>query len=224
MQILIVEDDARMSSLLRNAFEEEGYKVTSASDGLTALAHADTTTFDLIVLDVMIPRADGVHVTRALRSAGDHTPIVMLTAKDAEHDVVKGLDAGADDYVVKPFSLEVLLARVRAIGRRSTGSPSTVLRASDLRLDVESHEVRRGGKLICLTPREFSLLELLLRNKGRVLTRQRILDAVWGVDHDVEPNTIEAFIRLLRKKVDDGVARKLIHTVRGIGYSLREND
>ncbi len=223
MQILVVEDEPRMASLLRTAFEEEGYRTTVVLDGALALEMTRVGTFDVIVLDVMIPRLDGFSVARQLRQWGNQTPILMLTAKDGDRDAVRGLDCGADDYLTKPFSLEVLLAHVRAVSRRGPIAQSVQLRAADLILDTASRDVTRAGRPISLTPREYSLLVFLLRNRGRVVSREAILENVWGSDADVDGNTIEVFIRLLRNKLESASAPKLIHTVRGIGYSLRES-
>ena len=211
-----------MAALLRDGLEEEGYRVTVAGDGVTALEMARAAQFDVIVLDLMLPRLDGFEVARELRRSGNRTPILMLTARDANTDMVKGLDLGADDYVTKPFSFEVLVARIRAVGRRGPIEQGVQLEAADLIVNTATREVRRGGMAINLTPREFSLLELLLRNKGRVVSRERILEAVWGLGTEVEENTLEAFIKLLRSKVDAPFSTKLIHTVRGVGYSLRD--
>jgi DNA-binding response OmpR family regulator len=222
MHILVVEDEARMASLLCSALGEEGHQVTCAEDGVAALELAKASSFDVIVLDVMIPRLDGFGVARGLRESQNQTPLLMLTARDANADVVRGLDLGADDYLTKPFSFEVLLARIRAVGRRGQIPQPVRLKAADLTLDTSTREVFRGRRAISLTPREYSLLELLLRHRGRVLTRERILETVWGFDSTVEPNTIEAFIRLLRQKIDEPEKSKLIQTVRGVGYCLRE--
>ena len=221
MQILVVEDDRRMAALLQQGLSEEGHCVVLAKDGPEGLAIAQATAFDAIVLDVMLPRLDGLQVARRLRELSNRTPILMLTARDALSDIVKGLDAGADDYLTKPFSFEILLARLRAVSRRGPIPQSLWLTFADLRLDTASRQVTRGGKPVNLTPREFSLLELLLRNARRVVRRETILASVWGFESDVGENTLEAFVRLLRNKVDSPFDPKLIHTVRGIGYCLR---
>ena len=211
-----------MAELLRSALEEEGYRTSVALNGNTALEMAAANTFDLMILDAMLPGTDGFSIARRLRQSGDQTPILMLTARDSNSDVIAGLNAGADDYVTKPFSLEVLLARVRAVSRRGKIPQDSVLRAADLILNPATREVRRSGRRFDLTPREFSLLSLLLRNKGRVVTRNAILDEVWGYEADVDGNTIEAFIRLLRTKIEPAPLSKLIFTIRGVGYSLKE--
>ncbi len=220
MQILVVEDEQRMSALLKRGLTEEGHHVALARDGATGFEIARTNHFDVIVLDVMLPQMDGITVARRLRAEHNQTPILLLTAKDAAADVIRGLDAGADDYLTKPFSFEILLARLRAVSRRGVIAQPVCLAAADVTLDPGTRRVTRGDEELSLTPREFSLLELLLRNTGRVVPRETILESVWGFDCDVNENTLEAFVRLLRLKVD---ARepKLIHTVRGIGYALR---
>lgn len=182
---------------------------------------AQSFAFDVIVLDIMLPEMNGLAVARRLRESHNRTPVLMLTARDSTGDVVKGLDSGADDYLTKPFSFEVLLARLRSIIRRGPIERPPWLQVADLKLDPATREVTRNGVAINLTPREYALLELLLRNTGRVVTRQSILEAVWGFNTDVSENTLEAFVRLLRMKIGSH-APKLIHTVRGIGYCLKE--
>jgi two-component system, OmpR family, response regulator len=221
MQLLLAEDEPRMAALLARGLAEEGHQVAVARDGAEALEMARASAFDVIVLDVMLPRIDGVAVARRLREAKNQTPVLMLTARDSEADVVRGLDAGADDYLTKPFSFEVLLARLRAVSRRGAIPQPPVLKAGDLRLDPATRDVMRAEIPVHLTPREYCLLELLLRNKGRILPRERILEAVWGYDCEVHENTLEAFVRLLRLKVDFREP-KLIQTVRGAGYMIRE--
>lgn len=221
MRILVVEDDPKLGDLLRRGLGEEGHQVTLAADGLAGLEMAGAAEFDVIVLDVMLPSLDGVTVAARIRAAHNQTPILMLTAKDGVADQIRGLDSGADDYLAKPFAFDVLLARIRAVSRRGAIPRPVCLEVGDLRLDPASHEVFRGGKAISLTPREYTLLELLMRNHGRVVSRGTIMSSVWGYDADVNENTIEAFVRLLRQKTDtDGP--KLIHTVRGVGYMMRE--
>jgi DNA-binding response OmpR family regulator len=224
VRILIVEDEASMARLLETGLTEEGHQVCLARDGEEGLAFASVSTFDAIVLDVMLPRIDGLAVARRLRDAGNQTPVLMLTARDSMSDVVKGLDTGADDYLTKPFSFDVLLARLRAISRRGPIPQRVCLRFADLCLDTATRKVTRNDHPISLTPKEHSLLELLLRNAERAVSRETILESVWGFDSDIEENTVEAFIRLLRNKIDLGFEPKLIHTVRGIGYSLRLPD
>jgi DNA-binding response OmpR family regulator len=221
MQLLLAEDEPRMAALLERGLAEEGHHVAVARDGAEALEMARASAFDVIVLDVMLPRLDGIGVARRLRELKNQTPVLMLTARDSDADVIRGLDSGADDYLTKPFSFEVLLARLRAVSRRGAIPHSPVLKAADLRLDPATRDVTRAEIPVHLTPREYCLLELLLRNKGRVLPRERILEAVWGYDCDVHENTLEAFVRLLRLKVDLQEP-KLIQTVRGAGYMIRE--
>jgi DNA-binding response OmpR family regulator len=222
MHVLAVEDEPVMAELLRSALSEEGYFVTLASDGESACEMGKTGAFDVIVLDLMLPRLDGLSVAQRLRASHVQTPLLVLTARDTEADIVKALDSGADDYLTKPFSLEVLLARIRAVSRRGQIPQPVCLEFSDLTLNTATREVQRGGKTIALTPREYSLLELLMRHRGRVLTRQQIVESVWGFDSDIEDNTLDAFIRLLRNKIELPETARLVHTVRGIGYTLRE--
>src|SRR5580698_682577 len=220
MNILVVEDDELMADVLVHGLREESYNVARAADGRAALRQTGDTTFDLILLDVMLPGMNGLQVARQLRLRGNPVPVLMLTARDALPDIVKGLDAGADDYLTKPFSFVELLARIRALERRASARPKNVLEFEDLVLDVNSHRAFRGGREIYLSVTEFRLLELLVKNPGRVLSRCAILDAVWSNRRDVGENTVEAFVRLLRKKMEDGTAKKLIHTHRGFGYSV----
>ena len=220
MNILVVEDDAEMAELLVRGLREELYEVEHAKDGGTALRLSAANEFDLVLLDVMLPGQDGFEVARQLRSQGEQVPLLMLTARDALPDVVEGLDAGADDYMTKPFSFAELLARIRALARRSTTRPRHVLEVEDLVLDTTSYRAFRKGCEIHLSVTEFRLLELLARNRGRVVTRSAIFDSLWGNRRSIEENTIDAFIRLLRKKIDGGAQVKLIQTHRGLGYSV----
>jgi DNA-binding response OmpR family regulator len=220
MHILVVEDDERMVDVLVHGLSEESHSVERASDVASALRLTSDTTFDLILLDVMLPGETGLEIARQLRIRGNPVPLLMLTARDALPDIVRGLDAGADDYLTKPFSFVELLARIRALHRRTAARPKNVLEFQDLVLDVNSYRAFRGGQEIYLSVTEFRLLELLVRNPGRVLSRSAILDALWGNRRDVAENTVEAFIRLLRKKIEDGAAEKLILTHRGFGYSV----
>jgi DNA-binding response OmpR family regulator len=222
MRLLVIEDDHRIANLLRQGLEEEGYQVVVASDGQSGLELGQTGQFDMVILDLMLPRLDGYDVARSLRRAGNRTPILMLTARDSNQEVIRGLDLGADDYITKPFSLDVFLARVRAVSRRGPIPTPAILRIGDLELDPAAHVVSRSGRTISLTPREFTLLELLTRSSPRVVTRQTILDSVWGYDSEVSPNNLEAFVSALRSKIDGAGGRKLIHTIRGVGYCLRE--
>jgi|SRR5580700_638640 two-component system OmpR family response regulator len=220
MNILVVEDDELMADVLVHGLREESHNVALAVDGRTALRLAGDTAFDLILLDVLLPGMNGLQVAQQLRLRGNSVPVLMLTARDAPPDIVMGLDAGADDYLAKPFSFVELLARIRALQRRTAGRPKNVLEFEDLVLDVNSYRAFRGGQEIYLSVTEFRLLELLVKNPGRVLSRCAILDALWGHRRDVGENTVEAFVRLLRKKMEAGAAKKLIHTHRGFGYSV----
>jgi len=222
MRILVVEDERRMAELLRRGLTEEGHQVAVARDGQEGLGMALASEFDVLVLDVMLPRMDGIALTRRLREARNQTPVLMLTARDAAADVVAGLDCGADDYLTKPFAFDIFLARLRAVSRRGAIPRPAVLSIADVRLDPAARRVSRNGAEISLTPREYGLLELLMRNPGRVITRDSILESVWGHGSDVNENTLEAFVRLLRLKVDIREP-KLIHTVRGVGYVMRES-
>jgi DNA-binding response OmpR family regulator len=222
MQFLVVEDERRMAELLRQGLEEEGHAVVLAGDGREGLAMAESHSFDAIVLDVMLPGLSGFTVARKLRAALNQTPILMLTARDATPDIVQGLNLGADDYLVKPFSFEVLLARLRAVSRRGVIAQPPVLQVADLSLNPAAREVTRGERKVPLTRTEFGLLELLMKRAGRVVTRENLIESVWGFDSEVRSNTLDAFIRLLRDKVDTEGEKKLIQTVRGVGYCLRD--
>lgn len=224
MQVLVVEDERRMAELLRQGLEEEGHAVVLAVNGKDGLAIAESHQFDAIVLDVMLPGMDGFSVARKLRAARNQTPILMLTARDTAQDVISGLNLGADDYLVKPFAFEVLLARLHAVARRGPIPQPVCYQVQDLTLNSASREVTRHGRRIALTRTEFSLLEVLMRRSGRVVPRENMIEAVWGFDSEVRSNTLDAFIRLLRDKVDGGDAPKLIHTVRGVGYCLRPEE
>jgi DNA-binding response OmpR family regulator len=219
MNILVVEDDLAMASVLADGLREEAHDVDLARDGRKALELAGDTPFDLILLDVMLPGLDGIEVAKQLRFRGDAVPILMITARDTLPDVVTGLDAGADDYLTKPFSFVELLARIRALARRAATRTKSVLEFEDLILDVTTYRAFRGGREIHLSITEFRLLELLVRSPGKVWSRHAILDALWGNRRDVEENTVDAFVRLLRKKVEEGASCRLIHTHRGFGYS-----
>ena len=224
MRVLVVDDERPVREALERALRLEGYDVDLAADGAEALAQLGHTSPDVIVLDVLMPEVDGLEVARRLRAAGDGTPILLLTARDAVSDRVEGLDAGADDYLVKPFALEELHARLRALLRRSAGDAGTVLRFADLALDTGTREVRRGARRIELTRTEFLLLELFLRNPRQVLTRSLIFDRVWGYDFGPTSNALEVYVGYLRRKTEAGGEPRLIHTVRGVGYALREPD
>jgi two-component system OmpR family response regulator len=220
MRILVVEDESRMAELLRRALNEEGHAVTVAADGREGFRLARHGTFDLILLDVMLPGMDGISLARRLRAGRDQTPILILTARDGTKDVIDGLDAGADDYLTKPFSFNELFARVRAVSRRGPIPRTVCLCVSDLSLNQSTREVERGGRPIPLTRTEFSLLELLMRHAGRVIERDRLIEGVWGIGAGIESNTLDAFMRLLRSKIELPGESRLIRTVRGVGYVL----
>ncbi|MGK7949094.1 MAG: response regulator transcription factor [Xenococcaceae cyanobacterium] len=220
--ILIVEDEAKLAQFIKLELEYEDYQVTIAADGLTGMAAAREVNPDLILLDWMLPGISGPEICRRLRSTGDKVPIILLTAKDEISDRVSGLDAGADDYIIKPFSIEELLARVRANLRRTQEEDTDLLQFEDLRLNTATREVYRGDRLIELTAKEFDLLEYLISHPRQVLTRDRILERVWGYDFMGDSNIIEVYVRYLRLKLEAEKESRLIHTVRGVGYVLRE--
>ena len=221
MEVLVVEDEVRMADLLRQGLEEEGFAVSVSRNGAEALATILASHFDVVILDVMLPGLDGFTVARRLRENRNQTPILMLTARDTDQDVINGLNFGADDYLTKPFSFEVLLARIRAVSRRGPIPQPVILNVGNLKLDESSREVSRGRRRITLTRTEYSLLNLLLRNAGRVVTRDSIIEKVWGFDTEIESNTLDAFVRLLRGKLEVRGESKLLHTIRGVGYCLR---
>jgi DNA-binding response OmpR family regulator len=220
VNILVVEDDAEMARLLVQGLEEESYAVDLARDGASALALSKSGAFDVVLLDVMLPGIDGIEVARQLRCRKQDIGVLMLTARDALPDIVKGLDAGADDYLTKPFSFQELLARIRSVGRRSTPKPKNVLEVANLVLETGSFRTFRSGHEIKLSFTEFRLLELLVRNHGRIVPRSAIVETLWGDRREIEENTLDAFVRLLRRKIDDRGAVKLIQTHRGHGYSI----
>ena len=223
MNLLIVEDDESVASFLKQATIEAGYAPQLADDGLDALELARSGDFDLILLDVMVPRMDGFEICRRLRAARVATPILIITARDLLDDKVTGLDSGADDYIVKPFQVAELLARVRALLRRGSSSP-VVLRVADLSLDPVSRQVTRAGSAITLSATEYTLLEYLMRNAGRVLTRSMLLEHVWQYDFGGSDNVLDVYISYLRRKIDRGHPPALIHTVRGVGYMVSGHD
>jgi two-component system, OmpR family, response regulator MprA len=224
VKILVVDDERAVRESLRRALELEGYEIELAADGREALERLEAESQpDALILDVLMPGVDGLEVSRRLRRAGSRLPILMLTARDAVENRVAGLDAGADDYVTKPFALEELLARIRALLRRTNDGADEVLRFADLELDPRTREVRRHGELIELTRTEFSLLELFLRNPRQVLTRSIIFERVWGYDFGYGSNSLDVYIGYLRRKTEAGGKPRLIHTVRGVGYALRES-
>lgn len=221
MRVLLVEDERKVSAYVKRGLEEQGYAVDAVYSGRDALDWAEAAPYDLIILDILLPELDGLSVCRELRRRGLRTPILMLTARDAVDDRVAGLDAGADDYLVKPFAMKELLARLRALTRRAANADkSPVLQVADLSLDTRTHRVKRGGKTIELTAKEYAVLECLMREPERVLTRTMIAEHVWNYDVFNQSNVVDVYIRNLRRKIDDGHDLKLIHTVRGAGYRL----
>ena len=225
MRLLIVEDERKISAYVKRGLEEEGYAVDAAFTGREALDWADAAPYDAIILDILLPEIDGLSVCRALRGRGMRTPVLMLTARDAIDDRVAGLDAGADDYLVKPFAMRELLARVRALTRRAADQPKTAtLHVADLMLDTLTHRVRRGSRAIQLTAKEYAVLECLMRGPERVLTRTMIAEHVWSYSVSNQSNVVDVYIRNLRRKIDDPFDLKLIHTVRGVGYRLSADE
>jgi DNA-binding response OmpR family regulator len=222
MRVLIVEDDVRLATFLKQGLEEEGYQVVTAQDGVSGLELAQAAPFGVIILDLMLPELDGYEVAKRLRREFNQTPILVLTARDSNQDIIRGLDLGADDYLTKPFALDVLMARVRAVSRRGPVPMPVIVRIGDLELDPLLHHASRAGQIISLTPLEFRLLEFLARSSPRVIPRNTILEEIWGYNTEVSPNNLEAFMHQLRTKIDRAPLPKLIHTVRGIGYCLRE--
>ena len=222
MRVLVVDDEPQLRRALERALKLEGYEVELAADGEEALRSVVAGPLDAVVLDVLMPKLDGLEVCRELRARGDQVPILMLTARDAVQDRVDGLDAGADDYVVKPFALEELLARLRALLRRTNGDGVEALSYADLTLNPATREVSRGQRQVELTKTEFALLEHLIRHPRLVLTRSQLFEAVWGYDFGPRSNSLEVYIGYLRRKTEEGGEPRLIQTVRGVGYSLRE--
>jgi DNA-binding response OmpR family regulator len=222
MHILVVEDQQRLANLLKRVLSEERHAVDVAYDGTNGYDLAASDTYDLVILDVMLPGMDGIEVCRQMREDGVQTPVLMLTARGAVEDRVTGLNVGADDYLVKPFAMEEFLARVNALLRRRNREieTNTELKVADLTLDLVRHEVRRNGKIIDLTAKEFSLLDYLMRNAGQVLTRTQITDHVWRYDLDALSNVVDTYIHYLRDKIDKGFSHPLIKTVRGVGYKI----
>jgi heavy metal response regulator len=221
MRILVVEDEKKVASFIKKGLEEEGYAVDVAADGEEGLALGLTREHDLIVLDIRLPKMDGLRVLQALRQDHVTAPVLLLTVRATIEDKVLGLDAGADDYLTKPFAFQELVARVRALLRRRAEAEPTVLRLDDLRLDPARRIVTREGEKIDLTPREFALLDYFMRNPGRVLTRTMIAEHVWDYSFDTSTNVIDVYVNYLRKKIDSGREPRLLHTIRGVGYVLK---
>ena len=224
MRILLAEDERDLNRIIAKKLTADGYSVDCCFDGAEALDYAASADYDVMVLDIMMPKLDGLAVLRTLRQRGDAMPVLLLTARDAVADRVKGLDSGANDYLVKPFSLEELAARLRALTRTRYGQASAALTVADLTLDSASHTVTRGGRPITLSAKEFQLLEYLMHNQGRVLSREQIENHIWNFDYEGGTNVVDVYISYLRKKIDGGQAVKLIHTVRSRGYVLKEGD
>ena len=222
MRILVVEDERKVANFLQQGLQEEHYTVDVANDGEEGAALALAGSFDLIVLDLLLPKKDGVAIVRELRAKQITTPVLMLTAKSSVDNKVEGLDAGADDYLTKPFAFAELLARVRSLLRRGTAEKSTLLKVADLQLDTVTHKARRGEKEIELTGKEYALLEYFMRNVNRVLTRTLISEHIWNYNFDTGTNVVDVYINHLRSKVDDGFEKKLLHTVRGVGYVMKD--
>ena len=224
MRILVVEDERDLNRVISKRLESEGYSVDRCFDGEEALDFIDVGEFDAIIMDIMMPRINGIEVLKQMRSRNNTTPVLLLTARDGIGDRVNGLDAGADDYLIKPFAFEELLARIRVMTRKASGNSTNVFSAADLTMDLNSHTVVRGDVNINLSAKEFEILEYLLRNKGIVLSREKIENHVWDFDYSGGTNVVDVYIRYLRKKIDDEFEPKLIHTVRGCGYVLRVDD
>ena len=224
MRILIAEDERDLNEMIRKKLTSEGYSVDTCYDGEDALAYLDVTEYDGVILDIMMPRCDGLQVLREMRRKGIHTPVMFLTARDSIEDRVKGLDAGATDYVVKPFSFKELMARVRAMTREKYGTSSSILQVGDLTMDTASQEVARGERSIDLSAKEFALLRYMMTNSGIVLSRDMIEDHVWNYDYEGGTNVVDVYIRYLRRKIDEGEEKKLIQTVRGRGYVIRADE
>jgi two-component system OmpR family response regulator len=224
MRVLVVEDEAKLAQVLARGLREEGYAIDITGRGEEALWMAKANPYDAILLDVMLPGADGFEICRRLREVGVWSPVLMLTARDAVDDRVSGLDAGADDYLAKPFSFEELLARIRALVRRAPAERPVVLEAGDLRVDPAAHRAWRGDAELDLSAKEFSLLELLLRRPGKVFTRSELLDGAWDMSFERRSNVVDVYVRYLREKIDRPFGKNSIETVRGVGYRLRESE
>lgn len=224
MRILVAEDERDMNRIICRKLKAEGYGVDSCFDGGETLDYINMTSYDLILLDIMMPVKNGYEVLKEIRKNGNKTPVLFLTAKDAVEDKVNGLNLGADDYIVKPFHFEELMARIRAVIRRNYGETTNILKVADLTLNTASHSVNRGGKDIELSAKEFAILEYMMQNKGIVLTREKLEEHIWNYDYQGASNMIDVYIRYIRLKVDKDFETKLIHTVRGVGYVLKEKE
>ncbi|MBR0276961.1 MAG: response regulator transcription factor [Clostridia bacterium] len=222
MRILVAEDEKNLNRVIKKRLESEGYSVDSCYDGEEAVYYIESGEFDAIILDIMMPKKNGLEVLKIIRGKGNKTPVLFLTAMDSIDDRVKGLDAGAEDYLVKPFAFEELIARIRVLVRKNAGESTNIFKVGDLTVNIASHEVYRGEEKINLSAKEFDILEYLIRNKGIVLSRNKIENHVWNFDYSGGTNVIDVYIRYLRKKIDDPYENKLIHTIRGTGYILKE--
>lgn len=223
MRILIAEDERDLNEIMRKKFKSDGYVVDCVFDGQEALDYIESASYDAVVMDIMMPKVSGLDVLRTIRASGNNTPVLLLTALDAISDKVVGLDAGANDYVVKPFSFDELYARLRAVTRKLDGATNSVYTVADLSVDMASRTVKRSGEEIHLSTKEFALLEYLIRHKNKVVSHEMIENSLWDFDYDGGSNAISVYIRYLRKKIDDNFEPKLIHTVRGIGYMIKED-
>lgn len=223
MRLLVVEDEIHLQNIIKKRLVKAGYSVDACGDGIEALDYLAVSPYDAVILDIMLPGMSGIDVLKTIRREGNHVPVLFLTARDGIEERVEGLDCGADDYLVKPFAFEELLARIRVMIRRQSETPTDELVLADLKMDVRSRVVTRGGKIIELSGKEFSMLEYLMRNQGRVLSRDQIEQHVWDFDYEGGSNMVDVYIRYLRKKLDEGHEKKLIHTVRGAGYVMRES-
>jgi len=221
MRLLVVEDEKKLNELITKKLKKEYYGVDSCFDGEEAVRYVEGTEYDAIILDIMLPKLDGFEVIKRIRAKKNKVPILLLTARDNIDDKVKGLDYGADDYLVKPFIFEELMARIRVLLRRNSGNADNIITIANLKVDLDAKTVFRDDVLIKLSGREYSILEYLIRNKGKILPRERIEDHIWNYEYEGGTNVIDVYIRYLRKKIDDGYTPKLIHTVRGLGYVLR---
>lgn len=224
MRILVVEDDRKIANALKKGFQQESFAVDLSFDGSDGYGQASTIEYDLIILDRMLPELDGMEICRKLRDSKNKSPILMLTAKDKISERVEGLNCGADDYMVKPFAFEELLARVKALLRRPSNLESNILEIADLTLNSQTYEVKRNNKIVKLSSKEYALLEYLMRNRDRILTKENIISHVWDYDADILPNTVEVFIGYLRNKIDKSHKNKLIKTIRGFGYKISEDE
>ena len=222
MRILVAEDERDLNRIVTKRLEKEGYSVDSCFDGEEALDFLEMGEYDAVLLDIMMPKCDGLSVVRTMRAGKNYTPVLFLTAKDSVSDKVEGLDAGAEDYLVKPFAFDELLARIRVMTRKKAGESTNVLTAADLVMDIGKHTVTRGGNEIELSAKEYAILEYMMMNKGIVLSREKIENHIWNFDYAGGSNVIDVYIRYLRKKIDDAYEKKLLHTIRGKGYVLKE--